>query len=170
MDMSKRFYGMLKVCAVFAALFVAAVRLPAADAPACPAAQDQGDAELRQRYVDNTINGFVKGLELNGKKVTPEQREKMHRIVFDAFPEFIALVKKAGLYDEYKAEMFDRDIRELDKQILKTTTMQEVLPLLQKEMALINERYPKLVKWLSSDSELQAFSTRLMQKIVAVLQ
>ena len=164
--MSKK--SLLKVCALFAVFFFGAAQLPVM-AATCPE-QTQEETALRQRYAENTILGFVKGLELNGKQVTPEQKEKMRRIVFDAFPELIALVRKAGLYDEYKTQMLDGDIRELDKKILKAATMEEVVPLIQKEMALINERYPKLVQWLSSDPELQAFSARLMQKIAAVLQ
>jgi len=161
-------HGLLKLCALFAVFFFGAAQLPVM-AATCqePTAEE---AAIRQRYAENTILGFVKGLELNGRQVTPEQRDKLYRIVWDSYPEFIALVRKAGLYDEYKAQMFDGEIRELDKQTLKASTVQEVVPLLQKEMALINERYPKLVQWLSSDPELRAFSARTIQKMTAVLQ
>ena len=167
--MSKK--SLLKVCALFAALFVAAaVPMAAADTPACGAAQDQGEAAVRQRYAENTVQGFVKGFELSGRKVTPEQRSQMQRVVWDSFPEFIALVKKAGLYDEYRKQLFDPEIRELDNQILKGTTIQEVTPLLQKEMQLISKRYPELVKWTATNPDMQAFSARMMRKLAAILQ
>ena len=166
----KSLNGMLKAGALFATLFVAATGLTAAEAPKTEglttAVGDQSEAAVRRNYVRNTVNGFAKGLEIRGKTLTAEQREKLHRVADEAFPKVIALVRKAGLYEEYRKMHFDRELRELDQQVFKAKTMQEVMALAQKEIALLHERYPKLMEWISTDPEMQALSMQIMQKMM----
>ena len=164
---------MLKICSIwmsmFCALFVAAAALPAAaDEPAYGEAQNREEEEFRQYFTDNMTRGVVKGMGFVGKQATPEQQMKIREIIYTAFPEILARLRQAGLYDEYKEQLSDPDIRRLDDQAMDARTMQEVLALNKRQMEITRTKRPRLYKFMNSDPELGGIVMRMMQKIAAV--
>ena len=163
--LKKRSIWMSMLCA----LFVAAANLAAAEVPAVAMPEDRSEAAIRRFFAENTTKGVVKGLQLQGKlPPSKEQQEQIYRIVYDTFPEVIARIKRAGLYDEYTALLFDREIRELDQQSLNAKSLQEVMTLMHKLMALFSERYPRVYQLMTADRELNGITMLMMQKIAAV--
>lgn len=171
-----------KVCALFAALFIGAATLPAAvaeaacggvkqdDEAACGAAANDDEAAVRRIFVDSMTKGIIKGLELTGKQVSPEQRTKIRAIADVSFPKIYARIQAGGLCEEYKKQMFDKDIRNLDKKVLAAKTLQEVAPVAQQQMKIIRERYPKLYQFMNTDKEMQAVTMEMMRNIAEAIK
>ena len=167
--MSKRFNGMFKVCMFFAVFAFAAAAIPAAAAYEAAPKQD-GDAAVRQVFVDSMTIGLVKGLQLSGKEVSPEQQAKLRGIAEEFFPRIYARIKAAGFGEDYKKQMFDPEIRQFDRQMLETKTVQEVSPLAQKQMKIFHDKYPKLFEFMNTDPELQAAAMDMLRKISEALK
>ena len=158
----------LKGCALFAVFFLGAAQLPAM-AAACQELTAE-EAAIQSKYADNMSKGLIKGFELaSGKKVTPEQRAEIRRIFAETFPQIIAEVKKAGLYDEYKAQAFDPEIERMNEEAMRITSIAEVQQVAQKQFAYISEKYPRLTAWMNSSKEMEAIVTAMMKKIQGVL-
>ncbi|MBO4708146.1 MAG: hypothetical protein J5727_00025 [Kiritimatiellae bacterium] len=164
--MSKCWYGMLMVCA----LFVAAAQLPAvAEEAGCGAVPDRSEeAALRQVFVDSITAGVIKGLQVTGKEVPPERQAKLRAIADESFSKILARVKAAGHYEDYRKQMFDPEIRQLDKKVLEAKTAQEILPIAQQQVKIFSEKYPELFRFISSDQEMQAATMEMMQKLFEV--
>lgn len=156
----------LKVCAVLAVVFAGAVRLPAAEEVKLTAEEVQ----IRSIYANSMTKAIAKGASFSGKQVSPEQQAEIRRIVNEAFPEILATVKRAGLYEEYKAQMFDPELRSLDERAMAAKDMGEVMSIARQQMAVVQKKYPELFKWMNSNKELQAVVSAMMQKIIAVLK
>ena len=170
--MSKKSWSTwFKVCALFATLFVGAATLPvAAEEAACGGAAKDDEAALRRIFVDSMTQGIIKGLELTGRQVSPEQRTKIRAIADESFPKIYARIQAGGLCEEYKKQMFDKDIRNLDKKVLAAKTLQEVAPIAQEQMKLLREKYPKLFEFMNSDKEMGAATMEMLQKIAAAVK
>ena len=155
----------LKVCAVFAVVFVGAAALPAAEAKLTAE-----EAQMQNLYADSMTKGIVKGVSFSGKQVSPEQQLEIRRIAAETFPEVLALIKRDGLYDEYKAQLFDPEIRSMDERALAAKDLNEIATIARQQMAVVEKKYPELFKWMNSNKELQAVVSAMMQKIIAGLK
>ena len=155
----------LKVCAVFAVVFMGAAALPAAEAKLTAE-----EAQMQNLYVDSMTKGIVKGVSFSGKQVSPEQQIEIRRIAAETFPEVLALIKRDGLYEEYKAQLFDPEIRSLDEQAMAAKDMNEIATIARQQMAIVEKKHPALFKWMNSSEELQAVVSAMMQKMIAVLK
>ena len=87
-----------------------------------------------------------------------------------SFPKIFARIQAAGLCGDYKKQMFDPDIRNLDKKVLAAKTLQEVAPVAQEQMKILRERYPELFQFMNTDKEMQAATMEMMRKIAEVVK
>ena len=95
---------------------------------------------------------------------------KVGAVVDGSFPQIYARIQAAGLCGDYKKQMFDKDIRNLDKKVLAAKTLQEVAPVAQQQMKLLRERYPKLYQFMNTDKEMQAVTMEMMRKIAEAIK
>ena len=169
MNMSKK--SLLKVCAVFAALFVAAAQLPVMAAEPAYSSQVDEEEVMRCVYASNITLMLVKAAQFNGNKpITPEQVTKIYGIAYEEFPKVLARVKEAGFYDEYKRQIFDAKIRREDSMSVCAQTVEEIKKPAAEQMSYLQTKYPRLWKWMNTDAEARRIVMRMFQKIQAVLE
>lgn len=155
----------LKVCAGFAAVFMGAAALPATAAELTAE-----EAVLQRKFVDRMVKGLIKGYETSsGKTVSPVQREELRRLVGKTFPRYIAAVRRAGFYEEYKTQMSDPEIDRLNEAILNAGNMDELRQLSRQLMSYIRKQYPRLTEWQDSDRELAEIYLPMFEEIKGVL-
>ena len=157
----------LKVCALFAVMFVGAAQLPALAAEAELTAEE---AAMQRKYAESVTKGVVKGFTLDpDKKVTAAQQAEIRRIAGETFPKILAEVKRAGLYDEYKAVTFDPEVDRMNEEIMSVKEPAELRQLAERQIGYIRKKYPRLTDWLNSSPEVNAIVSSMMQKISGVL-
>lgn len=156
--------GMWKFGVFCAVLFFAAAQLPA---ETVEAARDRNEVAMQWLFSDNTTMGVVKAFQFGNKQITPAQLIKIRKIVYGTFPKIAARARLAGVFDEYKAQLFDTEICLMNAKALDVPTVQELMELSQKQLAVIRDKYPKVYEWMNSDKELHNILMQMMQEIDA---
>jgi len=121
--------------------------------------------DIRVRFANNTANGVVKGLELRGKTLSPEEKKAVYELGLKAADKIIPLVKKAGLFEDYAKQLFDPDIMKLDRQALEAKNIDEVQKIMDKELDLIRSRYPVLYIWVTTSVEATEVMTEYLREV-----
>ena len=160
----------LKGCALFAVLFLGAAQLPAT--AASYADLKGNDQVLLNNFVITMHAGIVKGYELStGKKIEATPKDIQIRYALrDAFPDILAEIKRAGFYDEYLALAADREVQQMNGELTKVKTVEELRQLAERQKSYVAKKYPRLAEWMNSSKELEAVVAPMMRKVMEILE
>lgn len=120
-------------------------------------------------FIFNTSQGLFLGLEIAGKKVSLEQKARIHDIVEEQSKLLVARLKKIGLYEQWSTQILDPEIQKLNRAALDCHESDEVKKLMDTQIAIINKKYPGLIEKIENDREINQITRRIFRRAIKIV-